>query len=47
MNISERKALDKFYTKPHIAAIVSRDFKSVLLSNCDDVTVIAISLHLY
>lgn len=30
MNISERKALDKFYTKPHIAALVWEDFKSIL-----------------
>lgn len=41
MNISERKALDKFYTKPHIAALVWEDFKSLLSNqNSLDVTVV-------
>ena len=40
MNISERKALDKFYTKPHIAALVWEDFKSILLNHYETVTVI-------
>ena len=30
MNITERKALDKFYTKPEIASMVWEDFKSIL-----------------
>jgi hypothetical protein len=40
MNISERKALDKFYTKSHIAALVWEDFKSILLQLDRDVTVV-------
>lgn len=41
MNISERKALDKFYTKPHIAALVWEDFKFLLSNqNLLDVTVV-------
>jgi hypothetical protein len=33
MNITERKALDKFYTKPEIASLVWEDFKLILSNN--------------
>jgi len=40
MNISERKALDKFYTKPHIASLVWEDFKSILINVPNEFTVV-------